>query len=111
MARRTAPPEPQPMRLTVEQMKIGIARLNRRIADLEGFNPGTVQQRWAAEVKALEASIEESLAAVFGHGTVEFNRYRGACRLDHGPITARPDWIAARSGSFGPPNIIHEVQR
>jgi hypothetical protein len=66
------PPQPQPANLTIEQMKVGITRLNRRIADLEAFDPNSVQQRWAPEVKALQTSIEESLSAVFGHDTVEY---------------------------------------
>jgi hypothetical protein len=51
------PPQPQPANLTIEQMKVGIARLNRRIADLEAFDPNSAQQRWAAEVKALQTSL------------------------------------------------------
>jgi predicted nucleotide-binding protein len=82
-------------------MKLGIARLNRRITELEAFDPESVQQRHAPEVKALETSIEESLSAVFGHGTVEYNRYRGGTRFNWGPMTVTPDWIAARSGGMG----------
>jgi hypothetical protein len=82
-------------------MKLGVTRLQRRIADLEAFDPQSVQQRWAPEVKALETSIEESLAAVFGHNTVEYNRYRSAARVDQGSIAVTPDWIAARSGGLG----------
>src|SRR5947209_7479440 len=56
--RRTTPPQSQPANLSVEQMKVGIVRLRRRIADLEAFNPESVQQRRAPEVQALETSIE-----------------------------------------------------
>jgi predicted nucleotide-binding protein len=85
--------------LTTEQMKVGIARPNRRIVDLEAFDPNSVQQRWAPDVKALQTSIEESLSTVFGHGTVEYNRYRRAAIFDWGPIDSTPDWMAARSAS------------
>jgi predicted nucleotide-binding protein len=100
MARRAAPPQPQSANLTVDQMRRGIDRLKLRIADLEAFDPRSVQQRWGPEVKALETSIEETLAAVFGHNTVEYNRYDGASRLDRGPVRATPDWIGARSGGL-----------
>jgi hypothetical protein len=53
-------------------MRLGVARLRRRIADLEAFKPESVQQRWGPEVKALEASIDETLSGAFGHNTVEF---------------------------------------
>jgi predicted nucleotide-binding protein len=102
--RRTAPPQTQPANLTVEQMKVGITRLNRRIADLEALDPNFVQQRWAADVKALQTSIEESLSAVFGHGTVEYTRYRRAAIFDWGPDDATPDWIAVRSGGMDYPD-------
>jgi hypothetical protein len=65
------PPQPQPANLTIEQMKVGITRLNRRIADLEAFDPNSVQQRWAPEVKALQTSIEESLSLC--SGTIRLN--------------------------------------
>jgi predicted nucleotide-binding protein len=81
-------------------MRRGIDRLKLRIADLEAFDPTSVQQRWGSEVKALQTSIEETLAAVFGHGTIEYNRYRQAARLDSGPIEATPDWISVRSGGL-----------
>ena len=99
--RRTVPPQPQPANLTIEQMKVGITRLNRRIAELEALDPNSVQQRRAPEVNALQTSIEESLSAVFGHGTVEYNRYRRAAMFDWGPVDATPDWITARSGGMG----------
>jgi len=85
--RRPVPPQPQPANLTVEQMKLGITKLQRRIADLEAFKPQSVQMRFSPEVAALETAIDETVTAVFGHGTIEYNRYHGATRLDHGPVT------------------------
>jgi len=85
--RRPTPPQPQAANLTIDQMKLGITRLQRRISDLEAFDPQSVPKRFPPEVTALETSIEETLAAVFGHGTLEFNRYIPAARLDRGPPT------------------------
>jgi hypothetical protein len=92
-------------------MKRGIERLKLRITDLEAFDPQSVQQRWAPEVKTLETSIEETLAAVFGHGTEQYNRYHSAVRLDRGPVKVTPDWIAARSGGLGWETENHEFRR
>jgi predicted nucleotide-binding protein len=92
MARRAAPPEPQPAKLTVERMKLGISRLQRRIADLEAFDPEVIQKRWGPEVKTLETAIEETLASVFGHNTIQYNRYKAAADLDNGPVIMRPDF-------------------
>jgi predicted nucleotide-binding protein len=86
MPRRPTQPPPKIANLTVEEMTRGITRLGKRIADLEAFDPQSVQERWPPEVKALEASIEETLAAIFGHGTVDYNRYESAATLDNGPV-------------------------
>jgi predicted nucleotide-binding protein len=99
MARRPpAPPPPQPAILTVEQMKRGIIALQRRIADLAEFDPQKIQQRDAPEVTALEKSIEETLANVFGHNTVDYRRYRAASDLDNGPrfVTMSSGWTGNR---------------
>jgi hypothetical protein len=36
---------------------------------------------------ALQAAVDETLAAAFGHGTPEYYRYESASRLDNGPVT------------------------
>jgi len=82
--------EPQSAKLSFEQMKRGIKRLQSRITDLENFDPQTAQKRWAPEVKALEAAIDETLVAVFGPNTLEYKRYRSAAKLDHGPMSVMP---------------------
>jgi hypothetical protein len=73
-------------------MKLGIPRLQRRIADLEAFDPQVIQKRWGPEVKVLQTAIEETLASVFGHNTVEYKRYRAAAELDKGPVVMRTEW-------------------
>jgi hypothetical protein len=72
--------------LTIDQMKKGIARIQRVITEIEAFDVTTLTKRWSAEQKALEASIEGTLASVFGHDTVEYRRYSRATDLDHGGI-------------------------
>jgi len=84
MVTRSTPPEPQRAALTGDQMKRGIVRIQKRIDDMEAFNPNSVQKRSSPEVRALEAAIDETLTAVFGHNTLEYNRYRRAAKLDHG---------------------------
>ncbi len=71
---------------TPAEIQVGITRLNRRIEDLEQFNPNAVQRRWSPETRALQAAIDETLSDVFGHGTAEYNRYSDATRLDNGPL-------------------------
>lgn len=86
MARRSPPPEPQHAVLTNEQIQAGIRRIQKRIAELEQFDTSKLTKRWAPETKVIETAIDETLAAVFGNGTVEYNRYSSAASLDHGPV-------------------------
>jgi predicted nucleotide-binding protein len=104
MVRRpTPPPKPERPNLTVEQKRRRIERLQKCIQELEAFDPQTVQKRFPPELTALGAGIDEALSAAFGHGTVEYERYSSAARLDHGPVimSLTPDWIEARGGGSG----------
>lgn len=88
MARRSKSPEPEQASLTPEQMRNGIRRIQKRVEELEQFDPSKLTKRWAPETQALQTAIDETLANVFGHGTVEYNRYNSAARLDNGGISA-----------------------
>ncbi|MDR3529365.1 MAG: nucleotide-binding protein [Rhodopila sp.] len=76
-------PSPQPANLPVDQMRKGVRRLSRRIADLEAFEPHSVQMQWPPEVTALQNAIDEALTLAFGHQTIEYNRYKAAARLNN----------------------------
>jgi predicted nucleotide-binding protein len=88
MARRpSAPPPPQPARLTPPEMRAGIDRLRKRIAEVEQFEPRTVKDQFnIPEIVTLSAAIEDTLGRTFGHGTVEYNRYAEAAQFDNGPF-------------------------
>lgn len=102
MARRPAvPPEPKHSDRTIEQMRQGIERIRRRIGDLKAFDPASIQKRWAPEVTALQNAIDEALTAAFGHGTIEYKRYKAATKLDNGPVLL----------SMGPPNPAQEAHQ
>lgn len=78
-------------KLSQDEIRRGIARLNLRIKDVEAFNPSTVTRRWSPEVKALTTSIEDSLAKTFGIGTPEYNRHLAAADLDKGGYSMGED--------------------
>ena len=86
MARKPMPP-PQTAKLTVAEMKTGIRRLEKRIADLEAFDVNSINERFDPRITALEASIDETLVAVFGPDTLDLNRYRSATNLDTAPMS------------------------
>jgi predicted nucleotide-binding protein len=85
MARKPAPPPPTAPR-TPLQIKQGIERIQRRIAELEAFQPESVKERWAPETKAIGTSISDTLDSVFGHNSQRFHRFSGAARLDKGGV-------------------------
>lgn len=87
MARRAPPSQPAHAELTAEQMTRGIARLQKVIVQLEAFDPQAVPKRWSDDVSIIEKAIEGALATTFGQGTVEYNRYADAKKLDNGPVT------------------------
>jgi hypothetical protein len=93
MARRASPPQqPQRPLLSVDEKRRAVTRLEKRISELESFDPQTVQKRFSdPQVTALQAAIDEALSAVFGHKTVEYKRYERATKLDHGPLIMRAD--------------------
>jgi predicted nucleotide-binding protein len=94
---------PQPPVLNADQMRQGLDRLRKRIADVEAFEPTSVKERWAPETKALEVSIDETLSRIFGHDTPRYRRYSQAADLDRGglvlgggpdPIYKVHQWLA-----------------
>jgi hypothetical protein len=82
MTRRPTPQTPLSPILNPAEKRSAIDRLKRRIEDLRDFEPQSVQARRSPEVVKLEAAIEETLAAVFGHGTHRCNRYSSAAHLE-----------------------------
>jgi hypothetical protein len=98
---RPSPKLPERVIHGPDQLRQGMERLQRQIRELETFDPSLVRVRNAAETRAMQAAIAESLAKTFGNGTSEYNRYASAARLDHAPnyISGRPsdalvaEWI------------------
>ncbi|QPI73859.1 nucleotide-binding protein [Sphingobium sp. Cam5-1] len=93
MARRPAQAEPlHAARLSEAELRVGIARLNKRVVALEGFDPNTVQNQFDDPgIEALKASIADALDRTFGNNTVERRRYRNAAEFDTGPINMYQD--------------------
>lgn len=87
MATRKPPAQLVHANLNVEQMQKGIARLERLIQEIESFDVSQLTKRWSPEQSVLETTIEGTLTSVFGHKTVEYQRYAQAMRLDDGPVT------------------------
>ncbi len=73
--------------LSYQQMEAAIPKIERRIADLEGFDVDSVNDRSDAKIDALEKSLDALLVSIFGAGTVEYDRYHWqVTRLDTASI-------------------------
>ena len=75
MAKRRQTPEPKQAELTADMMKAGIPMLKKRIEELRAFDVSTIKTRSDPSIKALEKKVNDTLAHIFGHDTVEYRRY------------------------------------
>ncbi len=86
MARRPPPPQPTAKkRLTSEEMSAGIARLHKRLEEVEAFNANTMQERRPPELMALETGVMRALERTFGENTADLKRFAPAGMLTWSP--------------------------
>lgn len=62
-------------RISVEQMKSGLARLEHRIAELEGFDLNSIESDFESAVEPLRLKINSTLKDILGSGTIEYSEY------------------------------------
>ena len=67
-------------------MRAAMAKLRRRVADLEAFDPHRVEKREDPSVETLSKAIDSTLLEVFGADTPEYQRYCGAKVIDTAPF-------------------------
>lgn len=61
--------------LNIDQMRVAIPKLERRINDLINFNVSSIRERGDPEGVALVRKMNGTLREILGHGTVEFDEY------------------------------------
>jgi predicted nucleotide-binding protein len=92
-SKRTPPPKPERPQHTVQQKLGDIEALQRRIKEVEQFDPTTVRKRYSdLNVQALETAIDETLSDIFGNGSDDYQRYRQAASFDNGPLSMNTDF-------------------
>lgn len=72
---RTPLYETRAANLSASQMRAAIPKLERRIADLEGFEVGSIQKRFDPITDALAKKVSGTLQEILGHDTVEYKQY------------------------------------
>ncbi|GAF93227.1 unnamed protein product, partial [marine sediment metagenome] len=75
MARKTRNQQPSSKVLTVDDLRVGIRKLSRRIDDLTSFDVNTIEERFDSSAGALTDKINITLADIFGRDTPEYNDY------------------------------------
>ncbi|TAL40008.1 MAG: hypothetical protein EPN97_01300 [Alphaproteobacteria bacterium] len=86
MARQSARNEPRRAQLSIDEKMAAIPKLQKRIADLNAFDPAKITRGDDPKIEALEHSIASTLDEIFDSDTVQRDRLRGAERLDDSPI-------------------------
>jgi predicted nucleotide-binding protein len=92
-SRRAPPPKPERPHHTVHEKLADIEALERRIKELEAFDPELINKRFTdPRVESLQTAIDETLSEVFGKGADDYIRYAAAATLDNGPLRMATDW-------------------
>ena len=81
MAGRSRTPQVQSADLTPERMRQGIKRLDTVLQQVVAFDPSIGSKDETSKADRLSAAIEAALTQTFGHGTIEFNRYKEAAHF------------------------------
>ena len=69
--------------LTTDEIRNGIARLNKRIAELSAFDPSKMTEGNPPELKGLETSIQTTLARIFGEDTADYDLFSPAANIEY----------------------------
>jgi predicted nucleotide-binding protein len=86
MTRRAQPPaQPQPTRLSRDDILAAIPKLRRRIDAIKAMDPNNVTRVTDPAVQALEISVRGLLSDVFGPDTVDYRLYSSAATIDRVP--------------------------
>jgi uncharacterized protein (TIGR02391 family) len=113
MARRSTPAPLQSANLSCDQMEAAIPKIDRRIAELEAFDPASIKQRGDPALKSLELKLETFLTDLFGADTLEYKRYHySICELDragHNVYNATPLHEVIRSVMSAIPDSIAQL--
>lgn len=83
MTRTPKQPQLRTANLSFPQMQAAIVKIDRRLADLAAFAVTSVRDRSDPRIATLSNTLDSLLMDIFGHDTVEYERYRWrVTRLD-----------------------------
>jgi uncharacterized protein (TIGR02391 family) len=76
MAKRSSSPEPQPAKLSQQQIVEAIPKVERRLRELQAINVDTLTEATGDnELASVTQKVNATLREIFGAGTIEYNEY------------------------------------
>jgi uncharacterized protein (TIGR02391 family) len=75
MPKKSKTEEIKPAELSKEEIHKGIIKIERRLKELNEFDIQTIEKRWDSKISAMEEKINNTLAEIFGHNTVEYRNF------------------------------------
>ena len=109
MARRSTPQAPRSAALSQDQMRSGITKIRRRIAELEGVDITKITRQSHPELGALRTDILSTISDVFGADTVEYELFSPAAHFDTGPVSFNP--FGGGEMQTHPSEVQHHVKK
>lgn len=85
MAKRPLQPPSPKKELSAEEILAGIARLTKRLQEVEAFDPTRMTESCPPELSALETAVTRAIEKTFGESTKDFHRFSEAGRLCWSP--------------------------
>lgn len=87
MARSSKPATTAPkVDLSIADMEAGVIRLQKRLDELNAFDPRQMRVEHPPELNTLGTSIKRALEKTFGENTSDYNRYASAGNLAWSPV-------------------------
>jgi predicted nucleotide-binding protein len=83
--------------LSAAQKQDAIARLTKRLKDLERFDPNSAEASSDPQVVALGQAIDRTLVHIFGADTVDYRRYKGVCVLGNAWLDSQIPLVTRRT--------------
>lgn len=103
MARRSAPVERNPAKLSYEEMKAAIPKIDRRLGELKSIDIKVIREGNESILQVLSGKLQQFLIDTFGNNTHEYFQYASCTELrvmslqmGGTPISQIQDWVQAR---------------
>ena len=72
--------------VTVGKLQTAVAKLRKRIADLQAFDPERINSRGDPSIRTLSGAIDNTLVEIFGADTPDYQRFEAAKSIDTAPF-------------------------